>query len=120
MKTTGRKKPKSAQAAQTLLPAIRIDANYLHGMALNVRQAIRECALPGLLEILVKEAKSGQMDAVFIPDVKGLNPITCCEALQPELHRLGMQTEIVRHQIPRLGMVEEKTALVVSWRNVLS
>lgn len=111
---------KVATAPEVLLPALRVDANYLHGLALNVRTAIQAGVLPALKDILVKEAQRGQMETLFIPEVRGLDPVTCCEALQPELHRLGMKTEIVRHTIPRLGLVDEKTALVVSWRELRS
>lgn len=104
--------------AEVLRPALRVDANYLHGIALSVRSHIQQSVIGGLLEIMQREASRGQMECLFIPEVRGLDPVTCCEALQPELHRRGLCTEIVRHTIPRLGMTNEKTALVVSWRKL--
>lgn len=41
---------------------------------------------------MVKEANRGQLECLFIPEVRGLDPITCCEALQPELSRLGISS----------------------------
>lgn len=104
--------------AEVLRPAVVVDATLLHGIALSVRQHIQVSVLPGLLDVMRQEAERGQMDALFIPEVKNLSALTCCEALQPELHRRGMRTEIVSQDIPRLGMVERKTALVVSWRDL--
>lgn len=112
-------KPGAAfEEAEVLRPAVVVDAKLLHRIALNVRQHIQASVLPGILELMRKEAERGQMEALIIPEVKGLNMVTCCEALQPELQRRGLRTKIVDHEIPRLGMTETKTALVVSWREL--
>lgn len=110
-------KPAAAEA-EILPPAVVIDAALLHGIALGVRRHIQVSTIGSLLEVMKHQAERGQMDCLFVPEVRGLDPLTCCEALQPELHRRGLRTEIVRHTIPRLGLVEEKTALVVSWRKL--
>lgn len=111
-----RKTSKPAENAELLRPAVVVDATLLHGIALSVRQHIQDSVLPGLLDVMKKEAERGEMECLFVPDVKGLSFRTCCEALQPEIHRRGMRSRIVEHEIQRLGMVETKTALAVSWR----
>lgn len=109
---------RSACSPEVLPPAVVIDAPYLHGIALSVRRHVQTAVISTLLEIMMKEAARGQMECLFIPEVRGLDPATRCEALQPELHRRGLCTQVINHEIQRLGMRETKTALAVSWRNL--
>lgn len=111
-------KRKTSKSAEVLRPAVVVDATLLQGIAMTVRRHIEQAVLPGLLDIMKLEAERGEMECLFVPDVKGLSPLTCCEALRPELHRRGMRSKIVEHDIPRLGMVQTKTALAVSWREL--
>lgn len=108
----------AAVKTEVLPPAVVLDANYLQGIALRMRTAIREGVLPGILKQCLEKAKSGDMEILFIPGScePPINALTFCEALQPELHRLGFQTEISGMQMPRLGMFEEKVTLAISWR----
>jgi hypothetical protein len=124
MKNTGSKSPRPPRPprarkahAEVLTPAIRIDATYLQGIALAVRQVIRETTLPALLDMCVSEAQRGQMELLFVPTSRQLDPLTMCEALEPELKRLGISSKILTQEVPHLGMTEEKTVLAVSWRN---
>ncbi|MBK8037719.1 MAG: hypothetical protein IPK22_11375 [Verrucomicrobiaceae bacterium] len=110
------RKPRKAPEKTRLMP--RVDAVYLHGIAMATRRTIAEAVLPSLLYDMHGFAQRGAMDMLLVPEktVADVKMHDFLEALQPDLSRLGFTSEIIRHEIQRLGMSETKTSLAISWR----
>lgn len=98
----------------------RVDAVYLHTLAMATRRTIADAVLPDLLHDMHGFAQRGSLEMLLVPDKppEDIKPRDFLEALQPDLTQLGFHTEVILHNIPRLGGMEEhKPALVIEWRN---
>lgn len=95
-----------------------VDAVYLHGIAMTMRRGIADAVLPSILHDMHDFAQRGALEMLLLPDnpAGDIKVTDFLEALQPDLTRLGFTSEIIRHEIPRLGLTETKTALAISWR----
>jgi hypothetical protein len=103
-------------STEVMPPAVIITAEHLRKLAMRTRAVAAEEVLPGLLETMEQRALDGALEMLVMPDAGRMEKHDFLEALQPELHRLGMRTEILKHTQERLGMTETRTAMVVSWR----
>lgn len=115
--TRSKKAPQSKRiSTEVMPPAVIITAEHLRKLALRTRDAMAEEVLPSLLEQMEKRAVDGALEMLVLPDAGRMEKHDFLEALQPELHRRGMRTEIIQHTQQRLGLEERRTAMVVSWR----
>ncbi len=109
--------PVADEPAFQLMP--RVDAVYLHHLAMATRRTISEAVLPDLLHDMHGYAQRGALEMLLVPDKppEDIKARDFLEALQPDLVQLGFEAEVIAHNIPRLGgMVETKPALAIAWR----